>query len=305
MILVCGGLADVTTELFCARLEYMGYPYRLLNLGLYPASYRITRTWDGPSSDGMIYGQGWSLDLAAITGAFVRYIELDMYAADLTLLEGFEQAALDECQEGLAALLEDLSCPVANRIVGSLSNHSKPYQALLVRTVGLRTPHTLITSDPAAVQAFYEQYAGNVIFKSLSSIRSIVRRVEERDLKRLHYLRHGVAQFQAYVPGDNVRVHTVGEQIFATRIRSEAVDYRYAGRQGASIEMESTTLPDHVAAACLRLADGLGLLIAGIDLKQTPDDEWYCFEINPVPHFGFYEQHTGQPISAALAKTLR
>jgi len=49
-------------------------------------------------------------------------------------------------------------------------------------------------------------------------------------LARLHLLRHSPAQFQAFIPGDNVRVHTVGDQLFATRIHSEAVDYRYAGQ---------------------------------------------------------------------------
>ncbi|MER3479214.1 MAG: RimK domain-containing protein ATP-grasp, partial [Meiothermus sp.] len=35
-----------------------------------------------------------------------------------------------------------------------------------------------------------------------------------------------------------------------------------------------------------------------------PEDDWYCFEINPCPGFAYYEQHTGQPISAALAELL-
>ena len=136
-------------------------------------------------------------------------------------------------------------------------------------------------------------------------MRSIVRRMEVRDLERLHHLRNGVAQFQAFVPGDNMRVHTVDDQLFATRIRTAAVDYRYARQQGASAELEATTLPAAVAAACHHLADTMGLIIAGIDLKQTPDDEWYCFEVNPAPAFAFYEQHTGQPISAALVEVLR
>ena len=53
---------------------------------------------------------------------------------------------------------------------------------------------------------------------------------------------------------------------------------------------------------------GLGershLLHAGIDLKETPDGEWCCFEVNPCPGFIFFERHTGQPISLALAEFL-
>ena len=69
--------------------------------------------------------------------------------------------------------------------------------------------------------------------------------------------------------------------------------------------MEPATLPPTVAEACLRLARRLDLLLAGIDLKETPDGEYYCFEVNPSPGFLYYEQYTGQPISTALADLLQ
>jgi hypothetical protein len=40
------------------------------------------------------------------------------------------------------------------------------------------------------------------------------------------------------------------------------------------------------------------------DLKETPDGEYYCFEVNPCPGFLYYERHTHQPISTALASLL-
>jgi hypothetical protein len=39
-------------------------------------------------------------------------------------------------------------------------------------------------------------------------------------------------------------------------------------------------------------------------LKVTPDDEVYCFEVNPSPAFSYYEGNTGQPISRAVARHL-
>jgi hypothetical protein len=305
MILVCGGLADTVTELVCSRIEYLGHEYRFLNLGLYPDGYLINWTWEHITPTGVMNGPDWSLDLADISGVFIRFIGMDGHAPLASIPPGLEESTLAECQAGLAAVLEDLPCLVVNRMGGSPSNQSKPYQGLIVRKTGLRTPHTLITSDPVAAQEFYEHYAGEVIFKSLSGTRSIVRRMEARDLERLPYLRNGVTQFQAHVPGDNIRVHTVGDQIFATRIRSTAVDYRYAHQQGADVELEPTTLPPQVAMACHQLANTLGLALTGIDLKQTPEGEWYCFEVNPVPAFAYYEKQTGQPISAALIEMLR
>jgi hypothetical protein len=302
MILVCGSLTDIVTELMCARLQKLGREYRLLDLDVYPARYVVRWTWDEGHVAGSIAGPDWFLPLEEIGGVFVRYVGT---GGGTTLLpDTLEEGAAIERQAGLMSLWEHLPCPVANRLGGALSNHSKPYQALVIRETALRVPRTLITSDPVAARAFYEECAGRVIFKSVSGIRSIVRRMESSDLDRLAHLRNGPAQFQAYVPGDDVRVHTVGRDVFATLVRSEAVDYRYAEHQGATVEMEPTVLPLTVAEACVDLARAMNLSVAGTDLKRTPEGEWYCFEVNPSPGFAYYEQHTGQPISEALADLL-
>jgi glutathione synthase/RimK-type ligase-like ATP-grasp enzyme len=123
-------------------------------------------------------------------------------------------------------------------------------------------------------------------------------------LTRLPLLRQGSAQFQRYVPGDNVRVHVVGERVFATRVKSEAVDYRYAQQEGQSCQMSEEVLTPEIEEACIRVTRRMDLMFAGIDLKITPQGETFCFEVNPSPGFSFYELGTGQPISAALADLL-
>jgi glutathione synthase/RimK-type ligase-like ATP-grasp enzyme len=305
MILICGGLADVVTELVCARIEDLGYDYRLLDLGHYPEGYTVTWRWTGGAPHGTVTGLDWTLDIADITGVYVRYLGVEGHAPLATAPDGTATAIIAESQAGLAMLLDQLPCPVANRIPPGMSNQSKPYQALAIREVGLQIPRTLITSDPIEARRFYDELDGEVVFKSLSGIRSVVRRMEPRDLARLGHLRHGPAQFQAFVPGDNIRVHTVGDALFATRCHSDVVDYRYARRQGGTVAMEPAALPSRVAEACRALSQGIGLIIAGIDLKETPDGDYYCFEINPSPGFSWYEQETGQPISAALVEMLR
>jgi hypothetical protein len=303
MILVCGGLADGVTELVCARLQDSGYPYRLLDLARYPTGYRIAWRWTDAGPAGTIAGPDWALDLETLTGVYVRFLGPD---GRLPLLGDPEVAAALqlEADAGLVALLENLTCPVVNRIGGGMSNNSKPYQALLLRRAGLSVPTTLVTNDPTAARAFHAEH-GDVVYKSASGIRSIVRRLGPAQQARLGLLRFGPAQFQAYVPGRNVRVHTVGDAVFATRIETEAVDYRYAHLDGLDVAMTTATLPPAVEAACLRAARELDLLFAGIDLKETPQGEYVCFEVNPCPGFIYYERHTGQPISAALADLLK
>jgi glutathione synthase/RimK-type ligase-like ATP-grasp enzyme len=304
MILVCGGLADSVTELVCARLADCGYPYRLLDLGSYPDAFQIKWHWQGSSPSGYIAGPDWKLDLDELTGVYIRYLGPEGRVPPRNIAPGDVLSMYSEYDTGLMVLMEDLPCAVVNRLGGGMSNNSKAYQALLVRQCGLLTPPTLVTNDPEAAHRFYEECQGDIIYKSLSGIRSIVRRLEPAQLERLSLLRHGPAQFQSFIPGENVRVHTVGDQLFATRVHSETVDYRYANREGLNVEMEPTTLPPAVAESCVRLARQLDLLLTGIDLKETPDGDYYCFEVNPCPGFLYYERQTRQPISTALADLL-
>lgn len=303
MILVAGGIADKVAELVCARLDACGYPYRLFDLGRYPAGYGLTMRWADGAQSGYFSGPDWRLEIEAISGAYVRFLgpEGRMLAADLPEPQARELQL--EADTALMFALDDLPCAVVNRMGGGMSNNSKPHQLLLIARAGLRVPPTLVTTDPDAVEAFRAEH-GELIYKSASGVRSIVRRLDADHAARLGLLRNGPAQFQTFIPGCNVRVHTVGERLFATRVRSEATDYRYAGQEGASVEMEPAELPADVAAACLRVSCELGLVHAGIDLKETPDGEWYCFEVNPCPGFLYYERNTGQPISLALAELL-
>ncbi|HEX5325616.1 MAG TPA: hypothetical protein VFW75_03010 [Acetobacteraceae bacterium] len=305
MILVCGGLADSVTELVCARLTDCGYPYRLLDLAGYPAGVRVNWHWEGSGPAGYIAGADWRVDLHELSGVYIRFLGSDGRLPPRNVGPDAASAMQYEHDTGLMVLADDLPCTVVNRLGGGMSNNSKPYQALLIRRCGLKTPSTLVTNDPSMAQQFYDECRGEVIYKSLSGIRSIVRRLQPEQLSRLPLLRHGPGQFQSFIPGTNVRVHTVGDRVFATRVRSEAVDYRYARLDGHDVEMEPTTLPAAIAESCLRLARELDLLLTGIDLKETPDGDFYCFEVNPCPGFLYYERFTGQPISTALADLLR
>jgi glutathione synthase/RimK-type ligase-like ATP-grasp enzyme len=128
--------------------------------------------------------------------------------------------------------------------------------------------------------------------------------LDASDHAALDRLRHLPTQFQAYIDGVNVRAHVVGTEVYATEIQSEAIDYRYAGRDGLETRMQPTTLPDAMAQRCVTLSHRLGLPFAGIDLKREQDGEWYCFEVNPSPAYSYYQQETGQPISDALVRFL-
>jgi len=74
--------------------------------------------------------------------------------------------------------------------------------------------------------------------------------------------------------------------------------------QGLAVDLRAYTLPMACAERCQTLAAALDFVVAGIDLRCTPEGQWYCFEVNPSPCFTYYEYHTGQPLTAAVASLL-
>lgn len=205
--------------------------------------------------------------------------------------------------EALSSWLELTSALVLNRPSAMASNNSKPYQASKIRSFGFAIPDTLITTDPLAAKEFWERH-GTVIYKSISGVRSIVSRLGSLHADRFADVAWCPTQFQQYIPGNDCRVHVVGDEVFACDIVSEADDYRYAGRNGIDVDIRPCDLPRDCADRCRALAASLGLTVAGIDLRRAPDGRWYCFEVNPSPGFTYYEAATNQPIAKAIAHYL-
>ena len=243
--------------------------------------------------------------LARITGVYTRLMDFRVLPELKDVPESSELfrhcAALHDT---LTRWCEISPARIVNRMAPMGSNSSKPYQAQLIQAYGFEAPETLITNDPGPVLEFRERHK-RIIYKSTSGIRSIVQMFGDGDVPRLSELKWCPTQFQQYVEGVDVRVHVVGTQVFATRIESAATDYRYASTQvGQAADLAATELSDDVADKCIRLAAGLGLAFAGIDLKFAPDGRVFCFEVNPSPGYSYFEANTGQPIARAVARYL-
>jgi glutathione synthase/RimK-type ligase-like ATP-grasp enzyme len=308
MIIVCGILADGPTELMCARLTDMGLEYVLLDQLRFPEQFQLTWSLENSTVTGSLHTPNGAVDLADVTGIYVRYVNYrgaPVRRSQEELSDQEQKLATAEYQVSLMQLFDALPCVVINRASASTSNDSKLYQAYVAQSFGFATPRTLVTTDSASARAFYDACGGRVIYKSLSSVRSIVHRLTLEDFaERIKRLPNCPTQFQEVVDGVDVRVHVVGDEIFATEVISSADDYRYARRQGASLDLRPVEIPASIADACRAFTRSLGLVLSGIDLRRTQDDRYYCFEVNPSPGFIFYEANTGQQISSAVARAL-
>ena len=253
--------------------------------------------------EGLLQVGDQSIDLGSVTAAYVR--PYDTWRIGAVARAGRDSP---ECRHALSFddtlwLWAELTpARVVNRPSAMASNNSKPYQSVQIRAHGFEVPETLITTDPETVREFWERH-GDVIYKSVSGVRSIVSRLRPADNDRLEDVTWCPTQFQQYVPGVDYRVHVVGDEVFCSKVESEADDYRYGSRQGATVSVEPATLTENWAERCRALAATMGYFLAGIDLRFTPDGAWYCFEVNPSPAFTFYDRH-GQGIAQAVARLL-
>lgn len=254
--------------------------------------------------EGCIRTVAQEIDLSRVTAAYIRPYD----SRRLPVIEHAGQGStvwhhavsIDDALLSWAELTQAL---VVNRPMAMTTNNSKPYQAALIQQFGFAIPDTVITTDPSAAREFWEQH-GTVIYKSISGIRSIVSRLTSEQAERLGSVMWCPTQFQQYIPGNDYRVHVVGEEVFACEIISTVDDYRYAARQGAAVEIHSFELPKEIADRCVAMTMAMGLSVVGVDLRCRPDGRWYCFEVNPSPAFTYFQDATGYPIDEAIAHLL-
>lgn len=242
-------------------------------------------------------------DLSGWIGVDGQRIPVDTISAIYLRPEAHDNARSTPsaaCLLGVASLIDAV---VVNRPAAGRSNLTKPFQLAAIAEAGFDVPATLVTTDPVAAREFLDRH-GRVVYKSISGIRSIVGTLDAASADRLEGVRTGPVQLQRWIEGIDVRVHIVGDRLFATAIESNAADYRYAGHRGEPVRVLATDLDTDMVERLVGITEQMGLLVAGIDLRLTPEDEWVCFEVNPSPGFTFYEDATGQPIAAAIAELL-
>ena len=305
MILLCGIPSETPLAMVRDRLDDLGVAYEHFNQRRF-AEYRMD--WEvagGAGVRGVLDLGGHRLRLEDVHGVYTRLMDDRVLPELAGQPEGSPlRRRCRGLHDSFVTWQEVAPGRVVNRAEPQGSNGSKPYQAQLISRHGFRVPETLITNQPDLVRDFQRQH-GQVVYKSISGIRSIVKVLDDDDLARLDHIRWCPVQFQAFVPGTNVRVHTVGTTAtFCTAVDTDVADYRYARTLNGEIELRPVELGDGVAERCLELANDLGLHFAGIDLKVTPDGDVFCFEVNPSPAYSYYEANTDQPISDAVARFL-
>ena len=296
MIFLCGIASEPSLGLVIERLQEIGAPHVIFNQRHFAEAQLHMEVRKG-GVEGEFRLNGNRHRLEDFTAIYTRLMEWQV-------LPEIEHEPMNsplrvQCQNLHAALLQWYEL-APGRVLGRSADiavsYSKPWQLQLIRQHGFSVPETLVTNDPAEVRRFRKRH-GRVVFKSASYVRSVVDLLEGDDLDAVRFC---PVLFQQFIAGKNLRVHTVGNRVFATSIESSAVDYRYAQDE----TLQEMTVDEDFANRCLALATAFGVEFSGIDFRVTGNGEAYCLELNPSPAFSYYELKTGQPIARAVAEYL-
>ncbi|HSA52521.1 MAG TPA: ATP-grasp ribosomal peptide maturase, partial [Yinghuangia sp.] len=100
----------------------------------------------------------------------------------------------------------------------------------------------------------------------------------------------------------DLRVVIVGKQVFPVRIDSGLLDWR---ADYEALTYQITTLPDDMGRALIAYLDHFCLASGSFDLALDRDGGIHWLELNPNGQWGWLEDKTGLPISAAFADILQ
>jgi glutathione synthase/RimK-type ligase-like ATP-grasp enzyme len=298
MILVCGIPSEPPVRLVIEAATRAEIPFVVFN-PRQAAFTEITISLTGETLSGRIRIQEQDWPLEAFQGVYVRLIDLQDLPETGWRNSQEEVKRNTLVHQALLDWLAVTSCRVMNRPADMASNFSKPYQAQLIAAAGFAIPATLVSNNPRHVVQFKANYP-NVIYKSTSSVRSIVHKLSESPGQDFEKVRNLPTQFQEFIPGEDIRVHVVGQKIFATNITSPEVDYRYSHNS----HLEAIDIDSQTKTRCLELVERLNLPLCGIDFKRDSSGELVCLEVNPSPGFSFYQEQTGQDIAGAIVEYL-
>ena len=143
---------------------------------------------------------------------------------------------------------------------------------------------------------FISEHRGNVIFKGVSSVKTVPQHVQLHHLARLKSLSRCPVQFQERIQGADWRVTVIGRVAFESETRAATL---------VSVSNTGETFPRAFIDRCIQFTRAQGLVVSGIDVRLSPDGEAVVLEMNPFPLITHYEGEEDPVISKELCRFLR
>lgn len=291
MIHLIGYSEESTFNHVCTKAEKWGLEYTVLNMDLLEKASTanlmlsdkfLSLRWDEYSHQidvgDIVYQRAYSRDLG----------------------DDNRNIYLGEFLGALSAFLSVSDVVSVNPMYGGIQNSSKISHLYCLRELGFDVPETLAGTDEKSIKKAVNPN-GKWISKGVSSIRTKVESVQKQDFSHIkeRLLSRSPVQFQKLISGFDVRVHYFCKEFVAVKIVTDAVDYRYAKREGFEIEYESYDVPLSIQIKCRQYMRDNSLVFAGFDFRVN-GSEWTVLECNPMPGFDYYDKKLNGRISNML-----
>jgi glutathione synthase/RimK-type ligase-like ATP-grasp enzyme len=213
-----------------------------------------------------------------------------------------------ESRTTFEGLIEASYCKVTNSIYSEKRANNKAFQLSEATKVGFNVPKTIITNDKEDALYFINSNANNVIYKPQTDAKyhlAETRMVDEQFFSRIELLKLSPIILQQYIPAEyDLRITVIGNEAFTTQILSQDGQPKIDWRIDLKVPMKKIENNIDIVEKCILLTSNLGLSYGAIDLRVTPDNEVFFFEINPSGQFLFCEEDDKLPITNALCKWL-
>lgn len=309
MILIVSYPDEEHTVEVVRRLEQAGREVVQLDLADFPARAGLQLSWsNGGRPRYIVDGPRGPVDLWEARVGWWRRVR--PFSIDSAVVAPSMRAfAESETAQAFEGMLDALPCAWVNPRAADEAAHHKPFQWAVASELGLRVPHTLVTTKPESARQFIDAIGvGRVIFKAFLATHENwreTRLIEPGDLERLDLVRYAPVIFQEYIEGVDLRITVVGDAVFAAEIDARKTSYPFDMRMViGETAVRAVELPPEVREAILLLQRRLGLVYGAIDMRRTARGEHVFFEVNPAGQWLFVEQRTGQPISQRIADLL-
>lgn len=313
-LLILSDIFDFESDRLGHYLSSMNFPYARINTSYIPSRLQLSISYqDGKHHKSLVTGHS-TVSLQDVSCILYRHFQTPkhQFSGDALSSSIYSQ----EWNAAISYILGDI--PAINFSPGTTGDHLVFRQFDIAAAAGLRTPPTIISSNPSHLTSFLDFHGGPFIMKSIGLHHVIhndrfytfyadnadvshIMQLVEKDLSAPILL-----QMKVEISFD-LRVTFVEGCMLFTRIdrpkSCRNVDYKSNGDL-SELDIKEYFPSEVFRGACESFIQKSGLLYGAIDFVVTSTGVEYFLEVNACPDWHWLQAAHSTSITALLAQAL-
>jgi glutathione synthase/RimK-type ligase-like ATP-grasp enzyme len=316
-VLIVSTMLDVSTDAVVRELDSRGVECTRLNTETYPFATTMTLSIGGDVAAQIELQRESDPTVRSVvpTSVWFRRVRQPLRPSEMS--SGVYDFCLREARSTLLGVVDVSSARIMSPPDCVWRAEHKVVQLSVARECGLLIPETVVTNEPAAVEAAFHRFKGRMIAKPARSgfvdygdeqHAVYTTQIHQENLVDLEGARWSPVIYQELIEKRcDVRATYVGGSLFVAEIDSQTdPDARIDWRRTSNPQLPHrvASLPGAVEDRVRTLMARLGLQFGALDFVRTLDDEYVFLEVNPNGQWLWLEDQLGFRISGAIADWL-